>query len=195
MKSKKPNLTIVVPAPAYPEPLMTPLLDAQKEFHAAYEVPINEAARSLYVELVDEEHEEWVEEFFKSDSKDFDELKELADLLYVTCALFHQMGYVAKTATAYHLKQDETWDLMITHAVEKIASGAKDKRLLLTLIYCIYCYADAMEWDLNEAYKRVHHSNMSKLGNDGKPVRRADGKILKGPNYKPPYLEDLTNGS
>lgn len=35
----------------------------------------------------------------------------------------------------------------------------------------------------------IHRSNMSKLGADGKPVRREDGKILKGPNYEPPDVE------
>lgn len=44
---------------------------------------------------------------------------------------------------------------------------------------------------LTEAFKRVHESNMSKLGEDGKPVFRYDGKVMKGPNYKPPNLEDL----
>lgn len=34
----------------------------------------------------------------------------------------------------------------------------------------------------------VHRSNMSKLGADGKPVTRADGKTLKGPNYSPPDI-------
>jgi len=43
----------------------------------------------------------------------------------------------------------------------------------------------------HEVFKRVHESNMSKLGDDGLPVRREDGKVLKGPNYKPPYLMDL----
>ena len=42
-----------------------------------------------------------------------------------------------------------------------------------------------------EAFRRVHESNMSKLGDDGEPIRREDGKILKGPNYKPPFLEDI----
>ena len=50
-----------------------------------------------------------------------------------------------------------------------------------------------MEWDLEEALDRVHKSNMSKLGLDGKPIRRVDGKVLKGPNYKPPILNDLVN--
>lgn len=42
-----------------------------------------------------------------------------------------------------------------------------------------------------KAFRRVHESNMSKLGSDGKPIRRSDGKIIKGPNYKPPELLDL----
>ena len=50
-----------------------------------------------------------------------------------------------------------------------------------------------MEWDLEEALFRVHKSNMSKLGLDGKPIRRRDGKVMKGPNYEPPYLDDLVN--
>jgi len=41
------------------------------------------------------------------------------------------------------------------------------------------------------AFKRVHDSNMTKLGDDGRPIRREDGKILKGPNYQPPEMEIL----
>jgi predicted HAD superfamily Cof-like phosphohydrolase len=37
-------------------------------------------------------------------------------------------------------------------------------------------------------FEEVHRSNMSKLGPDGRPVRRDDGKVLKGPNYQPAYL-------
>lgn len=44
---------------------------------------------------------------------------------------------------------------------------------------------------LIEAFKRVHESNMSKLGEDGKPIYREDGKVMKGPNYKAPTLDDL----
>jgi predicted HAD superfamily Cof-like phosphohydrolase len=38
------------------------------------------------------------------------------------------------------------------------------------------------------AFEEVHRSNMSKLDDAGLPIRRADGKILKGPNYSPPDL-------
>ena len=65
---------------------------------------------------------------------------------------------------------------------------------LADLVYVAFQYAENMEWDLEEALDRVHKSNMSKLGLDGKPIRRADGKVLKGPNYQPPTLNDLVNG-
>ena len=62
---------------------------------------------------------------------------------------------------------------------------------LADLVYVCYQYAENMGWFLDEALDRVHKSNMSKLGEDGKPIYRDDGKVLKGPNYKPPTLEDL----
>lgn len=62
---------------------------------------------------------------------------------------------------------------------------------LADLVYVTYGYAATFGWDLDEAVRRVHASNMSKLGPDGKPIYRDDGKVLKGPNYEPPYLKDL----
>jgi len=62
---------------------------------------------------------------------------------------------------------------------------------LADVVYVCYQYAENMGWLLDEALNRVHISNMSKLGEDGKPIYREDGKVLKGPNYTPPNLEDL----
>lgn len=62
---------------------------------------------------------------------------------------------------------------------------------LADLVLVCFQMAALMEWDLDEAMKRVFKSNMSKLGEDGRPVRRGDGKVLKGPNYEPPNLRDL----
>ncbi len=62
---------------------------------------------------------------------------------------------------------------------------------LADLVYVCYQYASNMGWDLDEALHRVHVSNMSKLDEDGNVIRRDDGKVLKGPNYKPPNLTDL----
>ena len=62
---------------------------------------------------------------------------------------------------------------------------------LSDIVYVCFQYAENMGWDLEEALRRVHKSNMSKLGVNGKPILRRDGKILKGPNYEPPNLSDL----
>ena len=61
---------------------------------------------------------------------------------------------------------------------------------LSDLVYVCYQYAENMGWDLDEALRRVHESNMSKL-EDGKAVYREDGKVLKSANYQPPTLSDL----
>jgi NTP pyrophosphatase (non-canonical NTP hydrolase) len=61
---------------------------------------------------------------------------------------------------------------------------------LADLVFVCYQYAIARNWNLDTAMKRVFESNMSKFV-DGKPLRREDGKVLKGPDYKPPFLDDL----
>ena len=62
---------------------------------------------------------------------------------------------------------------------------------LADLVYVCYQYAANLDWDLDSALDRVHKSNMSKLDEDGKPIYRDDGKVLKGPHYEPPNLTDL----
>lgn len=62
---------------------------------------------------------------------------------------------------------------------------------LTDLLYVIHQMAAAFDWDICSAFNRVHASNMSKLDENGKPIYREDGKILKGPNYFLPQLIDL----
>ena len=62
---------------------------------------------------------------------------------------------------------------------------------LADLVYVCYQFAASQEWDLDEAMRRVHRANMSKLGEDGKPIYRGDGKVLKGPNFKKAEFTDL----
>lgn len=59
---------------------------------------------------------------------------------------------------------------------------------LADVLYIAYGTALEFGIDLDAVFAVVHASNMSKLGPDGKPVRREDGKILKGPNYEPPDI-------
>lgn len=47
-------------------------------------------------------------------------------------------------------------------------------------------------WKLkNKAFREVQRSNMSKLGSDGKPIKRKDGKVLKGENFFKPNLKQF----
>ena len=114
------------------------LMDQAEEFRQAYSLTTGKNQRGCQKSLIDEEWSEFHEAFHLKD--ECDQLKELADLVYVC-----------------------------------------------------YQYAAAKEWDLDEAMKRVHESNLSKLDENGQPIRREDGKILKGPNYAPPLLTDLIN--
>ena len=89
----------------------------------------------LYVSLIGEEYSEW----YYADQDPEEELKELADIVYV-----------------------------------------------------IYGYANACGWDLDQALWRVHDNNMGRMYQpDGTIKRRADGKIVKNPNYPKVSLEDL----
>ena len=87
-------------------------------------------------------------------------------------------------------------DLIVEEFNEFMAEAGRGQypdelKELADLVYVCFQYAENMEWDLEEALDRVHKSNMSKLGLDGKPIYREDGKVKKGPNYKPPFLNDL----
>jgi len=59
---------------------------------------------------------------------------------------------------------------------------------LSDLVFVLYQFAAAFSIDLDEAMFRVFESNMSKLDDNGKPIYRQDGKVLKGPNYQAPDL-------
>lgn len=56
---------------------------------------------------------------------------------------------------------------------------------LCDLLYVVYgtIISYGLQDRIEDIFDEVHRSNMSKLGEDGKPLRREDGKILKGPNY------------
>ena len=84
---------------------------------------------------------------------------------------------------------DEEWSEF--HEAYHHESEENQLKELADIVYVCYQFAASQEWDLDEAMKRVYESNMSKLGEDGKPIYRGDGKVLKGPNYQPPKLNDL----
>ena len=60
---------------------------------------------------------------------------------------------------------------------------------LTDILYVTYGAGHAFGIDLDKCFKEVQRSNMSKLGEDGKPIYRDDGKVLKGSNYSEPDLK------
>lgn len=84
---------------------------------------------------------------------------------------------------------DEEWSEF--HEAYHHESDENQLKELADLVYVCFQYAASQDWDLDEAMRRIHKSNMSKLGPDGKPIYRADGKVMKSPKYTPPILTDL----
>jgi predicted HAD superfamily Cof-like phosphohydrolase len=66
---------------------------------------------------------------------------------------------------------------------------AKLAKELADMLYVIYGTFDLLGLPADKVFNEVHRSNMSKLGPDGLPVLRADGKVLKGPNYEEADIE------
>ena len=64
---------------------------------------------------------------------------------------------------------------------------------LTDLLYVVYGAGHAFGIDLDECFKEVHQSNLSKLGPDFRPIKREDGKVLKPDTYFPPDLKTVLN--
>ena len=58
-------------------------------------------------------------------------------------------------------------------------------------ILCGTILSHGMQHKIEEVFEEIQRSNMSKLGEDGKPIYRADGKVLKGPNYFKPNIAGI----
>lgn len=99
------------------------------------------------------------------------------------------------------LIDDPEWEQMRVDLIEeeleelKEAVAARDlvgiADALGDLEYVVNGMALGCGINLPAVVSEIHRSNMTKLGEDGKPVYREDGKILKGPKYEPPRLEPI----
>jgi predicted HAD superfamily Cof-like phosphohydrolase len=60
-------------------------------------------------------------------------------------------------------------------------------------ILCGTIIEHGLQYKIEEVFDEIQRSNMSKLGEDGEPIYREDGKVLKGPNYFKPNIETILN--
>ena len=79
------------------------------------------------------------------------------------------------------------------HSNDELGALVDLAKELADLRYVVEGTAETFGIPLDEVYEIVHQSNMSKLGSDGKPIHREDGKVLKGPDYFPaePKIREL----
>ena len=77
---------------------------------------------------------------------------------------------------------DELKDAMYNKDIKEVADALTD------ILYVTYGAGHAFGINLDECFKEVQNSNMSKLGSDGKPIYNDKGKVMKGPNYFKPDL-------
>ena len=88
---------------------------------------------------------------------------------------------------------------LIKEELEELTEAMQDENLLevadaLTdILYVTYGAGHAFGIDLDKCFEEVQNSNMSKLGEDGKPLYNEAGKVMKGPNYFKPDLSKYLN--
>ena len=83
---------------------------------------------------------------------------------------------------------------LIKEELDEFEQALKDKNLkevadsLTDILYVTYGAGHAFGINLDKCFAEVQNSNMSKLGDDGKPIYNDNGKVMKGPNYFKPNL-------
>lgn len=84
---------------------------------------------------------------------------------------------------------------------EEYLEAAKEKDLVevadalgdMLYILCGTILEHGMQHKIEEVFNEIQRSNMSKLGANGKPIYREDGKVMKGPNYFKPTISEIIN--
>ena len=86
---------------------------------------------------------------------------------------------------------------LINEELNELSVAIKDKDIievadaLTDLLYVVYGAGHSWGIDLDKCFAEVQRSNMSKLGEDGKPIYNEKGKVMKGPNYTKPNLKQF----
>jgi len=106
-----------------------------------------------------------------------------------------KFGQMVRTKPQF--PDDKTMELrldLIKEELSELEEAMKTKNLkevadaLTDILYVTYGAGYAYGIDLDQCFKEVQRANMSKLGEDGKPIYNDQGKVMKGPNYTKPDL-------
>ena len=96
----------------------------------------------------------------------------------------------AKNLLRYKLMREENEEYLEAannNDLVEVADALGD----MLYILCGTILEHGMQYKIEEVFEEIQRSNMSKLGADGKPIYREDGKVLKGPNYFKPNIASI----
>jgi predicted HAD superfamily Cof-like phosphohydrolase len=124
-------------------------------------------------------------------------MKDFIDLVAEFHYLFDQKD--AKKPTTGNEKQGELRYSLLAEENAEYLEAVRDNNLvdiadaLGDQLYIIYgtVLKHGLQDKIEDVFKEIHRSNLSKLGANGKPIYREDGKILKGPDYFKPDIKKV----
>ena len=99
---------------------------------------------------------------------------------------------VAKNKLRFDLMKEENeeyFEAANNNDLVEVADALGD----MLYILCGTIIEHGLQYKIEEVFNEIQRSNMSKLGQDGEPIYREDGKVLKGPNYFRPNIKDIIN--
>jgi predicted HAD superfamily Cof-like phosphohydrolase len=99
----------------------------------------------------------------------------------------------SKNLLRFNLMKEENEEYMEAvqnNDIVEIADALGD----MLYILCGTILEHGLQHKIEAVFDEIQRSNMSKLGEDGKPIYREDGKVLKGPNYFKPRFDEILNG-
>ncbi|MUP44225.1 hypothetical protein E0K83_00510 [Gramella sp. BOM4] len=96
----------------------------------------------------------------------------------------------AKNLLRYNLMKEENEEYLEAANNDDLTEVA-DALGDMLYILCGTIIEHGMQHKIEEVFEEIQNSNMSKLGADGKPIYREDGKVLKGPNYFKPDIDSI----
>ena len=95
-----------------------------------------------------------------------------------------------KNELRYNLMKEENEEYLEAvqnNDIVEVADALGD----MLYILCGTILEHGLQHKIEEVFDEIQRSNMSKLGEDGKPIYREDGKVMKGPNYFKPNFEKI----
>jgi predicted HAD superfamily Cof-like phosphohydrolase len=179
-------------------------------FHRAFGHPVGttpdfptQNIRNLRISLIGEELEEYCAAFAANDLVKMAD--GLADLLYVLAGTAVAYGIAGdttyespyETSDFSHMAEMNQYDVYLRTDFTDYLNAEQTNELravkytILRMMDRIFIIARQSNIPINAVFSEVHRSNLSKLGEDGKPILRADGKVLKGPHYTPPDIASI----